>query len=446
MPSPTVTDATIAANQVAAAKLGIKIPGVDGGSSYSTPPTINADSLKNPNAAWQVPTPPSTPNYGAALSAIPSIDSLVGGTIGAASGAQAQKTDLQTRILGVLDKMTGKTAAQQAAESKAGVPDLTKQLTDVTSQITSLQSEANAIPLKVQEDAIGRGETVAGVAPIQTSLLRQNSIKALGLASIASTLQGNLTLAQHQADKAVALEFDPLQSELDYLKEALTLNASDMSEEDKKQATILSAKLQDRQDALTQQKTDRTTVLGYVLQAGQAGAPASLLSKAQTLDPAAAIALLQPYLKDKPISVGSGSSLVDPITGKVIYQGAGGGTKIFTQTQLNNGAANAGLPLTDFGKLDNDTQNYFINTFGGSQLEKDVNAVKSGGLTSSGSNKQEVISNIQGSNVPQTAKAIILQALGVNAASAATDVSGAGGTGGGFWNNIFNFVTSPFGQ
>jgi hypothetical protein len=33
----------------------------------------------------------------------------------------------------------------------------------------------------------------------------------------------------------------------------------------------------------------------------------------------------------------------------------------FTQSQTNRGAANAGISLEDFGKLDTDTQNYFIN-------------------------------------------------------------------------------------
>ena len=42
-------------------------------------------------------------------------------------------------------------------------------------------------------------------------------------------------------------------------------------------------------------------------------------------------------------------------------ESAGGDT--FTNTQINNGAATAGMPIADFKKLDADTKNFFINKF-----------------------------------------------------------------------------------
>ena len=36
---------------------------------------------------------------------------------------------------------------------------------------------------------------------------------------------------------------------------------------------------------------------------------------------------------------------------------------VFTQTQVNKGAANAGIPMEQFKQLTSDEQNYFINNF-----------------------------------------------------------------------------------
>lgn len=42
-------------------------------------------------------------------------------------------------------------------------------------------------------------------------------------------------------------------------------------------------------------------------------------------------------------------------------KGGGTGEDLFTRTQLNNGAANAGMEITKFDQLDNDLKNFYIN-------------------------------------------------------------------------------------
>lgn len=263
-----------------------------------TPVTLATDSLNTPSMLHTVGEAPTAPNYSATLAAIPTIDSITGTKSPEQIAAEGENATLQDRVLGVMSQMEGKSAAQTQAESDAGIPDLQKQLNDVNTQIKQLQNEAAAIPIQDQQDAEGRGITAAGLAPVDAAKIRNNTIQALGLSSIAAVLQGNLGLAQTQVAAKISAQFDPLQAELDYLKTALEMNSSNMDEADKEQAGVVAAKLQDRQNQIDAQKNDAATTMKYVLTAAQNGAPASVLSQAQNMSPADAVSLLQQYLPD----------------------------------------------------------------------------------------------------------------------------------------------------
>jgi hypothetical protein len=264
--------------------------------SAPKPVTLTADSMNDPAKLTQVPQAPSAPNYAATLAAIPTIESITAAKSPEQIAAQDQNKSLQDRILSTLTSLGGRSAAQTSAEADAGIPDLTKQLSDVNTQIKQLQIEAEKIPIQDQTDAEGRGVTAAGLAPIDAAKIRNNTIQALGLSSIAATLQGNLGLAQQQVAAKISAMFDPMQSQLDYLKTALDFNSANLSEADKAQAISVSAKLQERQDALDTAKSDHTQTMNYVLAAAQKGAPASMLSQAQNMSPTDAIAALKQWL------------------------------------------------------------------------------------------------------------------------------------------------------
>lgn len=297
-----------------------------------TPITYAADSVNTPASLYKVPTTsPVTPTpdyYKSVIAGIPPIASITGALSPDQENAKTTQQSLSDKILGVIQSIGGKSTAQTTAETAAGIPDLTKNLTDITAQMTALKNEADAIPLQIENDSAGMNRTQGGIAPLTAGALRENTIKQLGLSTIAATLQGNLALAQQQADKAIAVQFDPLQSELDYLKEAMSLNADTLSEADKEQQTIITAKLQERQDALDTAKSDYQTVQKNVITATQNGAPAAIVSQAFTLPPDQAAALLAPYLKTPvapkgPITVSPGQTVIDPVTGTPIYTAPG---------------------------------------------------------------------------------------------------------------------------
>lgn len=74
----------------------------------------------------------------------------------------------------------------------------------------------------------------------------------------------------------------------------------------------------------------------------------------------------------KPIEVSAGVTLFDPKTGKAIYTAPTNKQidtnplspkSVFTNTQLNKGASNAGIAIEEFKNLPDDSKNYYINSY-----------------------------------------------------------------------------------
>jgi hypothetical protein len=241
-----------------------------------------------------LPPPPTQTAYD--ISSLPTVSTLLNP---APTALDTQQTDLQGKLLADTKTLGTKTVAQSTAETAAGLPAFNAQLTDINGQLQTLQKENAAIPLQIQNDFAGRGATAAGVAPIQNEHLRNNSIKALGLSAIAQTLQGNVALAQQQANKAVELQFAPVQADIDYLTQALSINKDNLSREDQKRADVLQVQLQDRQRLLDQQKQDKGTILSWAAEAAKNGANTVVINQAmQASDPNQALQLLGQYLSD----------------------------------------------------------------------------------------------------------------------------------------------------
>ena len=268
-------------------------------------PTSLPASMPNASAPVDVSTlgstvpftlPPAPAVQGYDLNNLPPIATLVNP---APSATEIQNDALSKKALEDTAKLGTKSAAQIQAEQNAGVPEFQKQLTDINGQIQSLQKEAAAIPLQVQNDFAGRGATSAGVDPIQNEQLRRNSIKALGLSAIAQTLQGNLALAQSQASKAVELEFGPVQAELDYITKALQLNEGKLTREEAKRKDALTIQLQERQRQLDQNKEDKKIIYGWAAEAAKNGATTLMVNQALAApSPQQALGILSGYMSD----------------------------------------------------------------------------------------------------------------------------------------------------
>lgn len=265
--------------------------------SPTIPTSINSTNT-NPNNPSLITSPtPVTPNYAGITSSIPTLDSVLNTDPNNTPEAQTLKGS-QARLETLMASLGGKTADQQTAEQANGVTDITKSLTDLNSQIMSLKNEATAIPMQNENRAIGRTGEV-GVNANNTIDLRNNSIKALTLNSLAATLQGNLTVAKAAADKVVALKYDPIEAQIKAAQQQITDNMPFFTAAEQKQAAVTQANLAERSRLLTQQKEDTTTILGWgaaALKNGATNLQAQAISNAPDLK--SAMALYLPYSVD----------------------------------------------------------------------------------------------------------------------------------------------------
>lgn len=209
--------------------------------------------------------------------------------------AETQQTQLQSRFTQLYEKLFGKPQAQQQAETAQGIPQKSQAVADIQAQINQLQNDANAAMIKAQT----MGETSSfGNAQI-AQIERDRTVKALQLNSFLFAAQGNLATAQDMADRSVKAQFEPVELEINYLKEFLDMNEKNMDRVDKKRAEALRLQLDERTRLLDEQKAERSAINSISIEAAQAGADALMLNKinsAKTQEEALQIAASDPKL------------------------------------------------------------------------------------------------------------------------------------------------------
>lgn len=234
---------------------------------------ITGADLSSTYAPLNLPETPQDPNYQAVISSIPQFD------FSAYDKAVQTQDDFSKQLLAIAESFGGRESKQLSAEQTAGLPAQRQQLQDVMGQLQTLQKESAAIPIRLQEEAAGRGITEGGLAPIQAGELRKNAIRALGLSAIGQTLQGNIALAQQQVDRAIDIEFGQEEAKLNYLKTAYEMNKDVLNREDKKRAEALQIQLAERERILNDKKEDMRMKFGVIQQAAQGGADNVTLEK-----------------------------------------------------------------------------------------------------------------------------------------------------------------------
>lgn len=256
---------------------------------------ITSQSLA-PVEAVTIPPPP--PIVDPRVASQTSLDALISSTQ-APSPEETAQGDLSSQILKSLE-LTGTEATRKAElEKQAGLPEQRKALQESINQIQALQKEALAIPISIQEEFTGRGVTAGGVEPIQTSRLRQNAIRALGIAAIAQTQQGNLQLAQSAITSALEAEFEPQRTRLQYLTQLYQFNKDALERSDKKRSNQLSILLNERERVLNLQEADKKEIYNLGTLATKYNAPSSKVQEAlRSGTKEEALSILSPYLQD----------------------------------------------------------------------------------------------------------------------------------------------------
>ena len=195
---------------------------------------------------------------------------------------EQEETDtLSRRITEMNERLLGRSQYTAEQEKIQGIEEKTKTISDLSAQLKTLQNEAQAIPLRLQEEARGRGITAGGLAPIEASRLRRNAIQALTTSSLLEAARGNLTTAQTLVDRAVSQKYDPIKEEIEVAKANLDiiLKSPSYTLAEKKQAqSQLEAQEAKKQEVAKQEENDKA-ILGVATEAAKNGAGSLVLKK-----------------------------------------------------------------------------------------------------------------------------------------------------------------------
>lgn len=198
--------------------------------------------------------------------------------------AEQQVRDVNTETRSLIQSLAGESTFREDQAQAQGIPELQKQQTELASRLKSIQNEALAIPLQLQQESIGRGRTSGGLQPIQTAALRNNAIQALSTASLLEASRGNLTLAQDFVDRAVSAKYDPIKAQIDanLANLDLIMKSPDFTNAQKKRAEERARAEEDRrvaiQYAVEEERFNRNGVIDTMNTAAQFGASQDVLS------------------------------------------------------------------------------------------------------------------------------------------------------------------------
>lgn len=209
-------------------------------------------------------------------------------------------TELDTYLSGLLGAeqgLTGKGAAQSAAEISAGIPEAQKLRSSIQGQLKQQLAEYNA--MKAERDQIiadieagaGRKGLTTGAVMGQVGaqerqyLARLNSKAAeIGILQAQDeALKGDIETAQKTVDRAVDLKYQDREAEYTAWKNAYDRVKGNFDAEEKKRGEALAAAKKKEEEALKEKKEEEKKANEYLFTAIQGKAPQSLVAKAQDL-------------------------------------------------------------------------------------------------------------------------------------------------------------------
>ena len=210
--------------------------------------------------------------------------------------AQAEQKAQAESQLSLQNALLGKTADTQAFQDQAGVNTETAKLNtyaqtlaDLNAQATSLQREAQAIPIanRLQYQQGGIAGTESQVRNVNYDQLQQNALKALSIAQQADIASAALTgsqiklqAAKDKAQQMVDLKYKPIEDQLAIKKQQYELNKDILNQIDKKRTEALNAAIKREDTQIAERKANENGIADLVTNAAVQGAPADIRAKA----------------------------------------------------------------------------------------------------------------------------------------------------------------------
>jgi hypothetical protein len=122
----------------------------------------------------------------------------------------------------------------------------------------------------------------------------------LTLNSLAQAMQGNIATANDSVKRAVDAEFGDSEAQLNFLQQAYNMNKDVINRQDTKAGQKIELQLKERERLLTEQKNNKTLILGFANDAVQQGADnATAMKMTQAKTPEEALAIGSKFLGAK---------------------------------------------------------------------------------------------------------------------------------------------------
>lgn len=311
--------------------------------------TINATDL-SATQGGTLETPPALPNT--ASSGLAAMAASVGDEYKtnrqSEIDALTKSTDTSVQAQGKLITDIGNEGNNRIdLEQSSGANDYKKELDTIQSQA----EKRNLYYTRRIEDlqANNPGGTFGGALQDEVDkLTHENAREQADYAISISVKQRQYDTAESIVKAKVDAETEAEKSQLQAEQLFYTTNESKLSD---KQKEVAQERITESEHAYQDAKSLRTDVNNVLLEAAKNGAPPSMLTKIGNSQTAAqAISTAGSYI-----------GLLDrEKANQDLANGANGGTT-FSKSQINNGAATAGIPLSTFQTYDADTKNFFIN-------------------------------------------------------------------------------------
>jgi hypothetical protein len=357
---------------------------------YSVMPArgpANSISAENLNASPLTPPPASTKTGYAGL--IESTNAVI-------TDLTPKVTQGEADIKGVYDKLGQQNTARADAYTSDGVYDKQKTYNNL---VNTMNAKDLAYRRKLEKisNENPTGQLAAGQQIEADKVSREWASEKADLAIAAAFAKDDYTLAKSIVDDLIKADTEDLTTQLAGMQFFYSQNYNKLSQAQltqlQQETTKVQNELNDKKDLLTQ--------IGAIqLEAAKNGAPASVITTiGASGDVTKAIAAGGTYigLYDR--------MNADSLMNSRLDDGTGTAADIkFSDTQIANGAAAAGVSLEAFSALDKDTQNFFING--------DLTGAKKSiddAFANEGASLESVRAEINGMGLPASGQQYLLQ-------------------------------------
>ena len=250
------------------------------------PVNNTAIPIKDINSVPQVFTPTPTVNpFDYAAPATQVQNDIFGGVQNAQNQVNqlTEQAKQKSSSIATLESLLGNKSQETVnLYDTTGVTNLYNQLSDLNAQATGLKNEAAAIPIQVQQQALGQGVTDRGIAPIETARLRDNALKALSLGQQYAIVSGNYDKAKNYADQFITAKYSQIEANINARKTDLAaLEKYDLTPAQTKLLNAQNAAIKKQEQDLADKKAKDKAISDMLINASSQGAPSTLLERAK---------------------------------------------------------------------------------------------------------------------------------------------------------------------